>query len=142
MRSSDDSKILTTLKHHRVLQSPPFKHELAHPSMWVQTWPAIEAVPFIVDGLYVLKVIFMSSYHLYLYFYNFHHPLPFGDTKNKFNFCSLWQLAIQLFIYSFKRLLLSSSHMQALRTQRSKKNTKPYSLEYYSLLHWPLVSSL
>ena len=98
---ANDSKILTKLKHHRVLQSSPFKHELAHPSMWVQTWPALEAVPFIVDGLYMLKVAFISSYHLYLYLYNFHHPLPFGDTKNKFNFCSLWQLAIQLFIHSF-----------------------------------------
>lgn len=81
---------------------------------------ALAAAPFIGDGSCMLKVFFMSSYHLYLYLYNFHHPLPFGDTKNTFNFSSLWQMAIQLFIYSFHRPLLSSNHMQALRTQRSK----------------------
>lgn len=97
------------------------------------------AAPFIVEGLYALKVFFMSSCCLYLY--NFHHPLPFGDTKNKFNFCSVWQLAIQLFIHSFNRPLLSSNHMQALRIQRSKMPNhvlKNVTIYYTGPLKFPL----
>lgn len=110
------------LKSHRIqrmLKSPLSSMSLLTP---VCEWKPdqLSATPFAVEGLYMLTVFFMSSYHLCLYLYNFQYPLAFGDTKNKFNFCCLWQLAIQLFIHLFNRPLLSSNHMQALRTQRSK----------------------
>lgn len=62
--------VLTELKNHRVqgvFKSSAFKHEFAHPSLGVETWPALVAAAFAVDSLSVKVLLYVKPPSLLIY---------------------------------------------------------------------------